>query len=87
MSRSKPIEPRAIGPVAVAVDAYLRSLGIGNIVFTKTRHVRCDFGAAGHRGVVHFACTPRDLDTCERQTLRRLRKVVAEAAAGVGGRG
>lgn len=79
--RNDPITPRNIGPAAVAVDEELRRLGCTDIVFTKTKHARVAFNVGPISLKMSVPCTPRDDDAAAANSIRKVRKLIAEACA------
>jgi len=75
------LEPRKIGPAAVAVDDYLRALGITGATFTKTKHAQVEFMVGPHRLRMSVPCTPRDDTQAAKESVWRVRKLVIETCA------
>lgn len=79
--RREPTDPRQFGAPAVAVDEFLRSLGITDATFTKTKHIKVRFSVGPHTVSMSLPCTPRDDDTAAKQAVRRARQKITEACA------
>lgn len=78
---SKPVHPRRLGAAAIAVDEYLRSLGIDDAVFVKAKHVQVEFSVGPHTRRMSLSCTPKDDTAAAHQAVRRVKKIITEACA------
>jgi hypothetical protein len=77
--RRDEINPRQFGAAAAAVDEYLRSLGITDAVFVKTKHVQAKFKIGDRQVSVSIPCTPRDDDAAAKQAVRYARQKITQA--------
>ncbi|MBI1202645.1 MAG: hypothetical protein GC182_09060 [Rhodopseudomonas sp.] len=79
--RREEISPRQLGFTASAVDEFLRSLGITDAVFVKTKHITAKFMFGTRQITIPIPCTPRDETTAARRAIRFAQKKIEEASA------
>ena len=77
--RREAIPARKFGPAAVAVEAYLRGLGVSDIEFIKTKHVQVSWKLGSRSCSLSLPCSPRDDDVAVKQSLRRVKAKLTEA--------
>jgi hypothetical protein len=81
MKRIEPLDPRRMGRIALAIDELLRSLGITDAIYTKTKHAKVKFSIGPHSVTCQFACTPRDEDNAIKLTLKQIRRKIQDVCA------